>query len=132
MNELLAARYRALFLAHDAGGAPFVAELRARIAERTAPTGPLRPDAALFLLLMYDRMLLSPYLGAVAEPGTTRLLPRAAPDPGVFLGRMSESLNRVMGVAEEMRGGDGEVSAHAVMQAIDRLWPELAARFDWS
>ena len=132
MNELLAARYRALFLAHDAGGSPFVAELLARIAERTAPAGRLRPDAALFLLLMYDRMLLGPYLGAVPEPGTTRLLPRAAPSPDVFLDRVSGSLSRVIGVAEEMRGSDHEVSAHAVMRAIDRLWPQLAELFDWS
>jgi hypothetical protein len=132
MNELLAARYRALFLAHDAGGASFLAGLRGRIAERTVPAGPLRPDAALFLLLMYDRMLLRPYLGAIAEPGSTRLLPQAASEPGVFLERVSGSLDLVIGLAEDMRDGRGEVSAHAVMQAIDRLWPELAERFDWS
>jgi hypothetical protein len=133
MNELLAARYRALFLSYDNGGNLFVANLRERIARELMPRGRLRPDAALFLLLTFDRMLLRPYLGAVVEPGGSAPMPPAIPPDGsgAFLGRIEDSVGMVLARSAELRAG-GEISAHAVMQAIDGLWPRLAELFDWS
>jgi hypothetical protein len=133
MNELLAARYRALFLSYDNGGNLSVANLRERIARELMPRGRLRPDAALFLLLTFDRMLLRPYLGAVVDPGGIAPMPPAISGKGrlAFLGRIEDSVEMVLARSAELRAG-GEISAHAVMQAIDGLWPRLAELFDWA
>jgi hypothetical protein len=132
MNELLAARYRALFFAYDVGGSPDIADLRARIAAQMAPRGRLRPDAALLLLLMADQMLLRPYLGAVPGRDGVEPLPEFAPQGAEALrAHLRDVLPMVIERSAAFSRGEA-ISAHAVLRATDSLWPQLAELFDWA
>jgi hypothetical protein len=132
MNELLAARYRALFFAYDVGGSPEIADLRARVAAQMAPRGRLRPDAALLLLLVADQMLLRPYLGAVPGSNGVEPLPVFAPQGAEMLrAHLRDALSMV--IERSAAFSDGEmISAHAVLRAADHMWPQLAELFDWA
>lgn len=132
MNELLAARYRALFFAYDVGGSPDIAELRARIAAQMAPHGRLRTDAALLLLLMADQMVLRPYLGAVPDQDGVEALPVFAPKGAETLrAHIRDVLPMVIERSAAFSEGEA-ISAHAVLRAADQLWPQLAELFDWA
>ena len=61
MDDDLAQRYLALFLAYNVGGRSDLEALKLRILQSTPEF--LRPDAALLLLSLYDQMIFRPFTG---------------------------------------------------------------------
>jgi hypothetical protein len=66
MDDDLAQRYLALFLAYNVGGRGDLEALKLRILQSTPEF--LRPDAALLLLSLYDQMIFRPFTGQILSP----------------------------------------------------------------
>ena len=66
MDDDLAQRYLALFLAYNVGGRGDLEALKLRILQSTPDF--LRPDAALLLLSLCDQMIFRPFTGQMLSP----------------------------------------------------------------
>src|ERR1017187_8868993 len=127
--------YRFLFNEYETDWRPIravgrdtVSHLKTRISswEDTAKIR-LPPDAALFLLVNLDQMILRPYYG--------RFDIQARLPTGIFKVESDPlaAADRVLEIILSNIDWHGEpISAHAVMQAIDRGWKPLSEMFGWA
>lgn len=65
-DELVLRAYANLFESYELGGSEFIEDLKVLIFNQSVDAD-LRPDAAYFLLITADQMLLRPYLMAFRE-----------------------------------------------------------------
>jgi hypothetical protein len=129
MDELLATRYRLLFQNYAIGDTGPVRFLKRRLIEWNAQNGErLRPDAAIFLLVNLDRMLMRPYFGEIFGEGN-RLLPLPQELPANEWFERTQRASELL--LEYFARSEGEISAHDVLQAIDMNWKLLASMFGW-
>jgi hypothetical protein len=134
MNELLALRYRLLFRAFWGSRIlPFIWPKRSRELYRIklyleGKDAVLRPDAMLFLLILYEYMIIQPYTNK--EIVLRRVeVPEIARDPARFSETVQISLDVIFKELEKT--DERPISAHQVMRAIDKTWPELSRLFAW-
>jgi hypothetical protein len=124
MDEVLARRYVALVYNYK----PTVPWIKDVIFSRIeSHLRPVRPDAAYFLLVNLDQMLVVPYAGHI-DPG---------PSEDVFrygdytIENMRPKVESGLDIVFADLSNVEEVSAHQVMLAIDRNWQELGLLFGW-
>jgi hypothetical protein len=129
MNELLAIRYRHLFQSYAAGHTGSVVWFKRRIAEWNAQNGGnLRPDAALFLLVNLDCLIIRPYFGEIEIEGS-RLLPLPSGlSTEKWFDIAREATELILG---RLANNEGEISAHDVLQIINVNWEALSSMFFW-
>ena len=133
LDTSLMARYQVMFDAYALGGNSAVVKIHDRISEEQGTGAELRPDAALFLLVNADHMLIRPHTSSLSNVSWL-------PDPVEsavsvehvdFEANVMEALSIIlesMDEADEPRPR----SSHAVMRAIEREWPKLAQFFSWA
>jgi hypothetical protein len=129
MDELLTNRYQLLFQGYGLGDSGGVQAFEMRIVEWNAGNrSRLRPDAALFLLVNADYMISQPYFGVLfSNAGKPLPLPGDLPfDEWFERARRAFEL-----ILRHLETGEGEISAHDVMQAIDIHWQELGTMLWW-
>ncbi len=129
MNGLLTTRYRLLFQSYAAGDTGAAVQFKRRIIEWNANNGGrLRWDAALFLLINLDHLIMRPYFGEISgEANGVLPLPNelAASD---WFARATDATGLILAW---MAKSEGEISAHDVLQIIDENWKELDSIFLW-
>ena len=133
MDNNLEERYWLLFATYDAEGSPLVAQAKALIMRRLVAS-PLvfRADAAHFLLVNFDHMVIRPMSGLYAGQDIVLGVPSelAPPIPGE---QMPMILDRVLSeILDALDDGGEPVSAHRVLLAIDRAWRQIGDRLSWS
>jgi hypothetical protein len=132
MDEILAQRYMALFLAYDFGGRGTLASIKQRIQHLTPMF--FRPDAALLLLSLYDQMILRPYSGPIFSlnqpAGEWMPVPSIGRDLDAFMGRVNQSFDLIHGQLETT--AERPVSSHQVLRAILNSWPTISELFGWA
>jgi hypothetical protein len=131
MNKLLATRYHSLFQSYAIGEVGPVASFKLRIVEWNAQNGGgLRWDAALFLIVNLDHLIIRPYLGMIMIGNEgNQLLPLPSELPaGEWFGRVQQATELVLA---QLPKSDREISAHDVLQAIDGSWDELSKMMAW-
>jgi hypothetical protein len=129
MDELLATRYRLLFQNYGLGDTGAVAQFKRHLIEWNVKSGGrLRWDAALFLLTNLDHLILRPYFGEIWTEGNNLLpLPK-----GLSADEWRDRARRATGlILEHLANGEGEISSHDVLQAIDINWNTLASLLGW-
>ena len=121
MDADLDARYRALFDIYREVTDPIGARTHELIVSWIVEYPDLlRSDAAYFLLVNFDHM--------IVRSQSWHVHPVRRQEREV-LSKIEEALNIILSaVLEEER----PVSAHRVMKAIDRRWAELAVLFAWA
>ncbi|MBE9584953.1 hypothetical protein IM792_10880 [Mucilaginibacter sp. JRF] len=94
--------------------------IRRAIDDNTIGYKNFRPDAKFFLLVNFHHMIVRPLAEA-------RRFPQFVPEPVNLLKVISDDVRTIIRDAtESYRTNDSaEVSGHAIMQSIDRLWREL-------
>lgn len=127
--EWLQARYERLFDIYGAGVSRPVVRTKQRIA-RFMEDNPesLRPDAAYFLLVNFDEMVIRPNAGYV--PGFEfREAPEGWPQTDI-----SERVDKSLEVIFESLGEGGEppISAHEVMLVIHQNWDTISEIIEWA
>lgn len=91
----------------------------AREAALRATPAPLRPDAELLLALLATEFVAEPVIAANGA------------EPSELLAATEADVETIVATAGQFTGDDGEISAHAIVSALDRTWPELrTAAFD--
>lgn len=127
MDELLEQRYRTLFRIYGAGDSGLLLRAKNRIYHEFEETGVLRADAALFLLVNVDHMLLRPYAGYVPA-----LDGRPVEPPALFKDyEIVEPLDKTLEIIFRNLQGERPYSAHDVAGAVETSWRELAQIFLW-
>ncbi|MFZ0060825.1 MAG: hypothetical protein WAL47_02235 [Pyrinomonadaceae bacterium] len=126
MDKLLARRYEVL-IENRQTITPWVKELVLSKAEQH-PTL-VRPDAAFFLIVTMDEMIVLPYAGPIrpwpfSEFGSTHYRNYSINN---LKPRVAEALDILF---LDLKNVD-EVSAHQVLRAIDKNWPQLTVLFGW-
>ena len=126
MDDDLAGRYLALFLAYDVGGRGDLEALKLRILQSTPSF--LRPDAALMLLALYDQMLFRPYIGAILSPSREWM---KVPAIGRDLAKFNELVNNSLDVIFKELGKIQQrpISSYRVLEAIVTSWPTISEVF---
>src|SRR5690348_8328498 len=106
MDEILTARYMALFLAYGVGERGDLAFIKSELLTRTNPKF-LRPDASLLLLSLYDQMILRPYTGSIqflTADGGQLALPSVARNESYFSSNVvRRSLNEILRRLEDVQ-----------------------------
>src|SRR5262252_1550924 len=96
MDDNLAQRYLALFLAYNVGGRGDLEALKLRLLQSTPDF--LRPDAALLLLSLYDQMIFRPFTGPILSPTREWMnIPPIGLDLASFNQRVTNSLDMISG-----------------------------------
>jgi len=129
MDALLATRYGLLFQSYAARDAGPLGWFKQRIVEWDIQNDRrLRPDAALFLLVNLDQLIIRAYFGEIDSEDTGPLpLPSGFPAEEWF-GRARQATELIL---EQLAKSEGEISAHDVLQVIDTNWRMLAASLGW-
>jgi hypothetical protein len=143
MDGALEERYRFLFHSYGRGEGrqreATISELKSRIirdSERLRH-GYFRPDAAFFLLVNLDQMIIRPYF----EPlygGYNRPLPipeARTSDREIYERDPIILVERILNIILERIKPDsieGQISGHAVMRAIDMAWGKLSDMLGWA
>jgi len=132
MDKILEGRYQALFNLYGAGANIAVIHTKKMLADWiTKYPENLRPDAAYFLLVNFDQMIIRPHAGYVPNPELPLGHPmesfrnQGAPD---MLRGVETALNMIL---KTLSSASSPVSAHEVMQSIDKIWDELEKIFLW-
>jgi hypothetical protein len=131
MDELLATRYRLLFQSYAAGDTGFTVAFKRKIVEWNVKNGGrLRSDAALFLLVNLDHLIMRPYCGAIAVAVEgDRLLPLPNDlSANEWFARGQQATELIL---EHLGTSAEEISAHDVLRAIDVNWEKLGSMFWW-
>lgn len=131
MDQILSARYMALFLAYGVGERGELAFIKSQLLTRTPKF--LRPDAALLLLSLYDQMILRPYTGPIRtlRPDGTQLpIPAIAQNESNFSTQVvRRSLDEIL---KTLEGLHREISSHDVLNAILNSWPTISELYGWA
>ena len=129
MDDNLAQRYLALFLAYNVGGRGDLEALKLRILQSTPDF--LRPDAALLLLSLYDQMIFRPFTGPILSPTREWMqIPPIGLDLASFNQRVTNSLDMIF---EELRKVQGRpASSHQVLLALVNSWAAISELFGWT
>lgn len=132
MNLNLDRRYRTLFAAYGVGGGELLWRVKAKIAGGMLGGPPLlRPDAAHFLLVNFDHMVLRPISGIVPQPAPPFIEPEPyVIDPAQASAAVERSLAIILNRLTARPGHP--LSAHSVLLTVHEVWPELGAQFGWS
>jgi hypothetical protein len=147
MNEILEDRNQLLFHSYGIGQGKQregdLSGLKAHIStwiERAGPrirsTGRVRfrPDAAFFLLVNLDQMIIRAYFEPLYENNRTLPIPEISismlkSGPNYLIETMLEIIFSNIGPDSS---DDHEISGHAVMRAIDRSWDKLGHLLGWA
>ena len=133
MSDLLTDRYSARYVAYECADAGVAAFLRGHIDRLDTEGRPLRPDAKLLLLSLFDQMIYRPYAGPIwsieGESLGTRM-----PEV-VERHELGERISHgfvviVEGLAEISI--ESPISGHAILRVIDAKWKELVNIFGWA
>ena len=132
MDKILEARYQALFDLYGAGANIAVIHTKEMLSDWiTKRPEQLRSDAAYFLLVNFDEMIIRPHAGYVPTPGR----PYGSRMDYFRDQRESDILKQVetalMMILETLPSEPLPVSAHEVMKSIDKNWDELQKLFGW-
>jgi len=124
MDEVLARRYEALFNSYEPRAPWIKDEVSSRI---QLHPGLVRPDAAYFILVNLDQMLIVPY----AEHIVLGPIENAFHYGEYTIENMRPKVQVALGIVFADLSNVEEVSAHQVMRAVDRKWPQLKVLFGW-
>ena len=127
MDEILAARYQALFDRYTVSGASYQIKTFLRSWIQNHPDH-FRPDAMYFLLVNFDQMILRPHAGDVEDlEGILlgRYRDQTEPD---LIERIENAINIILTPLIEETA---PISAHRVLQSIDENWARLQDLFLW-
>jgi hypothetical protein len=132
MNELLTARYQTLFRNYGIGGNGLVLRAKHLIVDRMErEPNFLRADAAHFLLINLDHMVIRPCSGYMPDPLIALPRPMNLTIPYAempnLIEKYLETIFDYLGANE-----DKPVSAHGLTRAILQTWPQLGNLFSWS
>jgi hypothetical protein len=131
MDEVLTRRYEALFESYGVGGHGTVLDLKKQIGQHVK-TGFLRIDAAFFLLVNADHMVVRALTGAVLEPngaGTVFINPVLAEDA-----LRNNAIQYLAIIIQDLRDHVVErpVTSHAVLMSLDRTWAQMSQLLSWA
>ena len=132
MDELLTTRYQLLFRNYGIGGSGLVLRAKTVIVDRMEKEPDfLRPDAAHFLLVNLDQMVIRPCSGYLPDP--SKAVPRPLSvtiEPANMGGLIEKYLDAVF---QDLSSNESKpISSHALTRAIQRTWPQLGTLFNWS
>ena len=124
MDETLKARYQEIFSAYGAGATGVLPEVKRRIIEwNEAHERKLRSDAALFLVVNLDLMLIRPYGGTFGNlPPFKRIPLEEVP------ARTRDFLELIL---EDLAKKKGGISSHEVMGSVDSIWGKAVNVLAW-
>ena len=127
MDDDLAQRYLALFLAYNVGGRGDLEALKLRILQSTPEF--LRPDAALLLLSLYDQMIFRPFTGQILSPTREWMkIPPIGRELASFNQRVTSSLDVIFEELGKVRARPA--SSHQVLLALVKSWPTISELFE--
>jgi len=132
MDELLTTRYQTLFRNYGIGGNGLVLRAKNVIVDRMEKEPDfLRADAAHFLLVNLDHMVIRPCSGYLPDPSIA--LPRALKTT-IPPAEMPNLIEKYLQTIFEYLGAHESkpVSAHGLTRAILQTWPQLGTLFSWS
>lgn len=130
MDELLETRYRLLFQSYAMGETGAVGRFKALIQDwNEAHRQRLRWDAAFFLLVNLDQMLIRPYFGEFQVEGTRFLPFPQGFSANQWFERTQEATRMVLDYLD--RNGGEAISSHDALKAIEETWERLALLFGW-
>ena len=127
MDDNLAQRYLALFLAYNVGGRGDLEALKLRILQSTPEL--LRPDAALLLLSLYDQMIFRPFTGQILSPTREWMkIPPIGRELASFNQRVTSSLDVIFEELGKVQARPA--SSHQVLLALVKSWPTISELFE--
>jgi hypothetical protein len=132
MEPVLSQRYLTLFRRYRVRDRADLALIKTELLTRINQEF-LRPDAALLLLSLYDRMILLPYTGDIRiRPlrSPTLPLPAVARDRTHFSGNVQRSLTEIFAALE--RVPERPISSHQVLRALLEIWPTISELYGWA
>ena len=123
MDEILAARYQALFDRYTVSGASYQIKIFLRSWIQNHPDH-FRPDAMYFLLVNFDQMIIHPHAGDVEDSAGNLL--ELYEDPTDLVPKIEEAASIIL---TPLLSETAPVSAHRVLQSINENWESLQALF---
>ena len=133
MDALLTARYRQLFLSYGVGDTGALPLLKSRVLEwRLSHNNRLRWDAALFLVVNFDHMIMRPYFGAITikdESVDFHPYPENL-NQGEWFARSNQALDEIFKYLENNTTGD--ISSHEILRAVEGTWQKIGTYLFWS
>ena len=126
MDEILAARYQALFDRYSVREASYNTKVFLRNWIQNHPDH-FRPDAMYFLLVNFDQMIIRPYAGYV-EDSAGNLLDSYNQTELDLVPNIERAIDIILTPLLEETP---PVSAHMVLKSIDNNWGRLRALFGW-
>lgn len=130
MDKLLAVRYSELFRTYGVGEIGPLIQTKYQIVNRMEQHPDLlRPDAAHFLIVSLDQMIIRPYVGTIFDPDG-KVLPLFHYDS---FAQLEEDVGRVTSIIlDTLSTKQLPASSHDVMQAIEENWGEIKKVFLWA
>lgn len=130
LDELLAVRYGELFRTYGVGEiGPLIRTKNQIVVRMEQHPGLLRADAAHFLIVSLDQMIIRPCVGTVFDPDG-KVLPLFQYESFV---RLEEDLEKVTSmILDTLSTKQLPTSSHDVMRAIEENWEEINKVFLWA
>ncbi len=132
MNELLRARYAALFNAYGVGANEATRHVKNRILEMISMNPDfLRVDAAFFLLTSIDQMVIIPYTSEIIKDSPTQSVVLSAYQSYTETQSMIDRYLRII-FDDVSKLEERPVSAHGIVRAINRRADDIDSVLSWA
>jgi hypothetical protein len=130
MDPLLTLRYQTLFQYYGIGGNNLLLDTKSYLTSRINQDPQLlRPDAALFLLVNIEHMIIRPLSGYIPDPMSPHGSPmRVSMDPLKLNGALKQFIDIIL---NDLQLAPKPATAHSVLKSVDKYWAQIGKLFDW-